>query len=100
TKSTINKKLKLLQKCIYDNLIDKIKELDIEKDTIERIESVLNKPKRKPPFTPLEKQCGKLTKKGERCRIAVCYKKTCWVHLTPKEIEEYRELNKSILILI
>ena len=99
-KTTVSKKLKLLEKSIYDDLIKKIKELDIDKNTLEKIENVLNKPKRKPPVIPLEKQCGKLTKKGERCRITVCYKRTCWAHLTTAEKEEYRELNKSILILI
>ncbi|CAX40874.1 DNA-binding protein, putative [Candida dubliniensis CD36] len=94
SKSNINKKLKLLEKSIYDDLINKIKGLDLDNAIIEKIEGTISKPKRKAPVTPIEKQCGKLTKKGEKCKIAMCYKRTCWAHLTKEQKEEYRKLKK------
>ena len=92
TRINIFKKLKLLEKSIYDDLLNKIKELNLDDETMEKIEQFSVKPNIKAPVTPLEKQCGKLTKKGEKCKIAICYKKTCWAHLTK---EEYGVLNMN-----
>lgn len=68
TRINIFKKLKLLEKSIYDDLLNKIKELNLDDETMEKIEQFSVKPKRKAPVTPLEKQCGKLTKKGENAK--------------------------------
>ena len=38
TKININKKLKLLEKSIYDDLLNKIKELNLDDETMEKIE--------------------------------------------------------------
>nr|AVX51673.1 terminal recognition factor-like protein [Komagataella phaffii] len=98
SKKEVNKAISILNKSIINDIIIKIENLDIDdkdkqliKDTIT---SYKQKPKRKAPKIPLEKQCREMTKKGEKCTVPKCYKGVCWAHMNKDEREKYRSMKK------
>lgn len=97
-KSKVNKSLNNLKKSITDEIIEKIKKLELadEEEIIEKIVSEDKKPKRKAPKIPLEKQCTKLCKDGTKCRVPMCHNKICWAHMNTEQRNVYREIKQKI----
>nr|CAC08230.1 putative terminal recognition factor [Schwanniomyces etchellsii] len=90
-KTKTDKTFQLLKNSILQDLIDKIEKLDI--NTKEQLIDELKKeekPKRKAPTIPKEKQCTKICNDGRKCVVAKCYKNSCWAHLNKEDREAYR----------
>ena len=97
SKTKVNKLLNKIRLEITEELILKIKELELKDE--EKILEALNtqenkKPKRKAPKIPKESRCTQLTKKGTPCPVAKCAYEKCWAHMSKSEKEEYRKLKK------
>nr|CAJ57284.1 putative terminal recognition factor [Millerozyma acaciae] len=91
-KSKVNKSLETLKQSIINDIVDKIKTLDLKDEELIIEEITKTKAKRKAPTIPLEKQCIKKCKDGSKCTVPKCYKKTCWAHLTKDQRKEYQSL--------
>lgn len=87
----ITRATKKFNETFVDEILAKIKGLEIDDETYEKIEKTLkNNKKRKAPVIPKEKQCNQKTKSGEKCVVARCIKNKCWAHMTKEERIEYK----------
>lgn len=88
---TVNKALKDLRISIIEELIKKLDKLEINEELVRKT-LLEEKPKRKQPNIPIDKQCTRFTKTGEKCKVAICDKenKICWAHMNKEQREKHR----------
>lgn len=87
----VKKQTDKLFEIFEDKLIEKIKKLNLKDEDLitKTIKDKPEKPKKKSPVIPKEKQCTKMKKDGNKCTAPKCYKESCWPHLLKNEREEY-----------
>nr|WOL75531.1 telomere-binding protein [Saccharomycopsis selenospora] len=93
-----NKAISLLKQSIIDDVINKLKDLDLKEEQIEQIKDKLSIKKnkknsnRKFPTIAEDKKCTAKCKNGKPCQVAMCDKtlKICWAHMKKEERIKYQ----------